>query len=1230
MLVTLDGVGPRAAHAVRRIAVCQLLALVSLSGAARAAAPQPAPTPGLGHPTSLTPRPAGAATTVDFLGNGSGLPDDFQFPPVSPIASGPVINFESAPVKPVALSNDGSILVATNTPNATLVVFQTTPNGLTKVDEIAVGLDPVSAAFQPNDNRYVWVANAISDNVSIVDLQTSHVDAVIEVGDEPVNVLFNPSGSHAFVITQGSRPLTTYELDPMNLERGQVTVIDTATRAIVSHTFLDCHTPRAAGYDGANDRIVVAALHSGNNTTVVGQPFSLHHNAPRPPFSDLCENACDCDCEHGTLLNWLSQFSATSALFAATPELGPVYPDPHNDPQFPMPSPLVQRIVPDIGQVSGWSQLVDLLSDENGLPDPAMVALLGQEFNISNAFELIDTVIHDAHDTLDHDLVLLDASNPDRPAGLPILRTLGDVGTTLTGLALSGDGRVFVSNMEPRNTIRHEPALRGHIVDHQVRVVTDPSSAAGMATIDLHAGIPDFHDVSVPNAAAQAGSLANPVDLQVSADGGVLYVVALGADRVGAVDTATGAVLGRVDVGRGPRGLVLNAATNRLYVLCRTDLSVQVIDVSNPAAMQVLQARPLFNPEPAEVREGRNLLYSTKVSHNFAMSCEVCHVDGRTDHLPWDLGDPNGALQGSSPNLIDTGTGQGLPNHPLKGPMVTQSLRGLVGHHFFHWRSDKPTLQAFNPAFDGLLGGEQLSPTDIDLFAAFVNSITYPPNPYLNRDNSFKDPVGALPGAIAYTNNCHFCHMVDHDGAMHIEGIEGDAGVNENTSVLFAQLQEVPQLRGIYEKFQSDRYSGVGVLHDGREGNRTTGHPLLTFLADFFGTLSTIDHADITAFVTAFPSNAMSVVGWQVRVPGDGPGSEPGSQVKLNVDVMIAQAAKLPQTCDVIAKGRVGGMDLGFVMLSPTPVPTFESQYNLTYSLATLYSGLSPGDFLVFTAVPPGSGRRLGIDQDMDGAADGVDDFPQHAATGDGNGDGMVDLADFVLFQACLEQQPLPVSCFAFDPDVDGQLTSVDIDAFLDAYAGGQFDCNTNGISDLAEILSGTATDADHDGIPDECPAVSVAPAGSRYLAITALGNQPVTIKVTAMGMFWFPKYVTPSGFLSDVPVVLTPEEWGTVYLADVGINPGGAYLVFVDSASWSASDQASTYAWGDTNNANGVNLDDILCVLRAFSGDFDGTCTLQSADLMGFSPNRSIDLDDILAVLGAFSGQPYAGPLTP
>ena len=43
--------------------------------------------------------------------------------------------------------------------------------------------------------------------------------------------------------------------------------------------------------------------------------------------------------------------------------------------------------------------------------------------------------------------------------------------------------------------------------------------------------------------------------------------------------------------------------------------------------------------------------------------------------------------------------------HPMKGPLVTQTLRGMSGGAPFHWRGDRPTLQSFNPTFDKLMGG---------------------------------------------------------------------------------------------------------------------------------------------------------------------------------------------------------------------------------------------------------------------------------------------------------------------------------------------------------------------------------------------------------------------------------------------------------------------------------------------------------------------------------------------
>jgi hypothetical protein len=66
-----------------------------------------------------------------------------------------------------------------------------------------------------------------------------------------------------------------------------------------------------------------------------------------------------------------------------------------------------------------------------------------------------------------------------------------------------------------------------------------------------------------------------------------------------------------------------------------------------------------------------------------------------------------------------------------------------------------------------------------------------------------------------------------------------------------------------------------------------------------------------------------------------------------------------------------------------------------------------------------------------------------------------------------------------------------------------------------------------------------------------------------------------------------------------------------------------TTWRWGDPNNSGGVNLDDILCLLNAFAGNF-ATCSFYACEHQGAVPDGTINLDDILAVLGAFSGAGY------
>ena len=109
--------------------------------------------------------------------------------------------FEAPQIHPLALTPDGTRLLAVNTPNATLSVFQLISGTPVLTAEIPVGLEPVSVAVR-SDNRQAWVVNWLSDSVSIVDLTTGNVVRTMDVGDEPTDVIF-AGNNKAFVCVSG-------------------------------------------------------------------------------------------------------------------------------------------------------------------------------------------------------------------------------------------------------------------------------------------------------------------------------------------------------------------------------------------------------------------------------------------------------------------------------------------------------------------------------------------------------------------------------------------------------------------------------------------------------------------------------------------------------------------------------------------------------------------------------------------------------------------------------------------------------------------------------------------------------------------------------------------------------------------------------------------------------------------------------------------------------------------
>src|SRR5204862_1928680 len=78
------------------------------------------------------------------------------------------VNFETAPVHPIALGPDGHTLALCNLPDSRVELFDVASGVPVPSGAVAVGLDPVTARFaSPNE---LWVVNHISSTISIIDV----------------------------------------------------------------------------------------------------------------------------------------------------------------------------------------------------------------------------------------------------------------------------------------------------------------------------------------------------------------------------------------------------------------------------------------------------------------------------------------------------------------------------------------------------------------------------------------------------------------------------------------------------------------------------------------------------------------------------------------------------------------------------------------------------------------------------------------------------------------------------------------------------------------------------------------------------------------------------------------------------------------------------------------------------------------------------------------------------
>ena len=284
-----------------------------------------------------------------------------------------------------------------------------------------------------------------------------------------------------------------------------------------------------------------------------------------------------------------------------------------------------------------------------------------------------------------------------------------------------------------------------------------------------------------------------PFDVALSADGQRAHIVYLGSGDMSVIDLASPTVLAHLEVGDGPRGIVLTPDERTAYVANSLSDDVSVIDLDT--FEEVTRIPTTTSPLSPQLHRGKLLFISsrsTAISRDRWMSCESCHFDGEHDGRTWLFPD---------------------------GPRNTTNLRGLVDTRPLHWSADRDEVQDFEFTIQELQAGTglledphpELGPSnagrsaDLDALTAFIESLQPRPSPFRHRDGTLSR--AAQRGQTVFHRpdvGCVVCHIppLFTDLLMH------DIGTGHGPGELLGPAFDTPSLRGLWHT--------APYLHDGR------------------------------------------------------------------------------------------------------------------------------------------------------------------------------------------------------------------------------------------------------------------------------------------------------------------------------------------------------------------------------------------------------------------------------
>lgn len=829
--------------------------------------------------------------------------------------------FEFGQTRPLAISPNGRYLFLANTPANCLEIYNIETDTPQLISSVAVGMEPIAVAARSDTE--IWVVNGLSDSVSIVDIRDQpHVKRTLLVGDEPRDIVFDSSDRAYITAAYRGQNHPSFDIDDLfaeGLGRGDVWV-----------------------FDGANPG---AAL-GGTPLTLV----NLFTDAPR----SLAVSA------DGNTVYAAGFFSGnkTTTISQSAVQAGGGSPAPN--------------------QNSG---------DAPPVAAPATGLIV--KFNGTNWVDEDGTVWDD---DVNFSLPDLDVFEIDASLATPALvASHSGVGTTLFNMATSPDGKLFISNSEARNHVRFEgegfdaSTVRGNTAVNRVTILDGTNVTPFELNHHINFDLPFGEQVSNTD---KAQAIAQPGPMAYINN--ELWVLPFGSRKIQVYsdpdvdgsgswfDTPWGSWIGLSLPDGGPAGIAVQDYRGRAYVYTRYGHKLSVLTTQYKYVINTID---LFTPEPASVKDGRQFLYDAQLtSGNGTGSCGSCHIFADFDGLAWDLGEPEGHV---APNTNPFIAGPLDPKfHPMKGPMTTQTLRGIVDSGPMHWRGDRTGRDAlgntivgetiesqafkqFNPAFVGLVGRDaELNPLDLQAFTDFALQIVPPPNPVRNLDDSLTTRQAA--GETIYMNDitdggrtCNGCHLVDSS-----QNAFGTDGRSTREGPKISQEFKIPHLRNMYQKVGmfgtsfpdpsvvysgGDQIKGFGYIHDGAVDT------LDNFIGDSVFSFSdpVNDPRLVAEFNMVMESNLKPIVGQQISLT-----QVNAAVANPRIDLLISRDQA--GDCELIAwtttasNGAVSARLLGSGLFkSSLPGNTTFTDAFIRDRVATT------GEPVTYTCVAPGSGIRL-------------------------------------------------------------------------------------------------------------------------------------------------------------------------------------------------------------------------------------------------------------------------------